>query len=140
VSDDVEELWTSSNIMLRFEREQGRLENSERYFRLALRAAYRLRSRNRVLDTLMVMALFEDDFGHDVQRDRYAELWDHLDTGERMETLESHFDWIDQPSSINLGMASEIAQSGSNIAWTVESVQEIRDIVLEVGVQISSAG
>jgi hypothetical protein len=88
----------------------------------------------------MVMALFEDDFGHDVQRDRYAELWDHLDTGERMEILESHFDWIDQPSSINLGMASEIAQSGSNIAWTVESVQEIRDIVLAVGVQISSAG
>ena len=139
-SDDDDAIWISNTIMLRYEREQGRLDRYERYSKPALRSAFRLQSRSRVMDTLMIISLIEDDLGNDTRRDRCADLWNRLDQGFGMEIIARHFDYVREPSLANLGMASgKSPQYNGYVTGTADFVQEIRDIILRTGTKIAAA-
>jgi hypothetical protein len=132
-SEDDEMIWTGSSVLLRYYREQHVVDKYEQQARLSLRLGYRLQSRQRLMDTLMVMGLFENEQGHEAERDACASLWAGLRDGAGLIMVAERFPWVKDPRPSKETEAEEEA-----IVFDLPFLLEVRNILLDAGVRIAS--
>jgi hypothetical protein len=85
------------------------------------------------MDTLMVMGLFENEQGHEAERDACASLWAGLRDGAGLIMVAERFPWVKDPRPSKETEAEEEA-----IVFDLPFLLEVRNILLDAGVRIAS--